>query len=62
MDDNNETGSNAVWAIAMVIIVAIIVGVIYYSGVLQTVQKKDNVDIKISAPSSQTAPPAAPAR
>ncbi len=40
MSDNNETGSNAVWAIALVVIVAIIAGAVYYSGVLKTGPKK----------------------
>ena len=34
-DNGNGTGSNAVWAIAFVIVVAIIGGVVYYSGVLK---------------------------
>ena len=45
------TGSNAVWAIAFVIIVALIVGALYYSGVLrkltnQPTQNKVNVEVK----------------
>jgi hypothetical protein len=49
MSENNNAGSSAVWAIALVIIVAIIAGVIYYSGVLRTSPKKE-VDINISGP------------
>lgn len=52
MEDNgNGTGSNAVWAIALIIIVAIIAGVVYYSGVLKTSPKKDGVDINVTVPS-----------
>ena len=40
-DEGNGTGSNAVWAIALIIIVAIIAGVVYYSGVL--IDKNANV-------------------
>lgn len=42
------TGSSAVWAIAMVIIVAIIAGVVYYSGVLKTrpAVQKTNIEVK----------------
>ena len=40
MNEENTTASNAVWAIAMVIIVAIIAGTIYYSGILRTGGKR----------------------
>jgi hypothetical protein len=42
------TGSSAVWAIAMVVIVAIIAGVVYYSGVLKTkpAAQKTNIEVK----------------
>jgi len=56
MTEENSTGSNAVWAIALIIVVAIIAAVVYYSGVLKTSpNKKSEVDINITAP-------AAPAR
>lgn len=64
MAEDNETGSNAVWAIAMIIIVAIIAGVLYYSGILTRRQKND-VDINVTVPAAApaaTAAPAAPAR
>ncbi len=51
MAEENGTGSNAVWAIALIIIVAIIAGVVYYSGVLKTGSKKTEVDINVTAPS-----------
>lgn len=61
VDDNgNGTGSNAVWAIALIIIVAIIAGVVYYSGILRTTvpnKKGDTINVTVPA-----APPAAPAR
>lgn len=50
MADGEGTGSNAIWAIALIIIVAIIAGVVYYSGILKTGPKKTEVDINISAP------------
>lgn len=42
------TGSSAVWAIAFVVIVAIIAGVVYYSGVLKNVapRQKTNIEVK----------------
>ncbi len=65
MSDDNNTGSNAVWAIAMIIIVAIIAGVLYYSGVLTRRPRDAGVDIKVNVPAAApaaTAAPAAPAR
>ena len=52
MAEENGTGSNAVWAIALIIVVAIIAGVVYYSGVLKTGPKKTEVDINVTAPSA----------
>lgn len=54
MTEENTTGSNAIWAIALIIIVAIIAGLLYYSGILKTSPKKQ-VDINVTVP-------AAPAR
>ena len=60
MSDENGTGSNAVWAIALIVVVAIIAGVLYYTGVLRPgANKKTEIDINVTAPA---APPAAPAR
>lgn len=50
MAEGESTGSSAVWAIAMIIIVAIIAGALYYSGFLGGT-KKQQVDINVSAPS-----------
>jgi hypothetical protein len=55
IDDGTResTGSNAVWALAMVIIVALIVGALYYSGALRKLtsqapaaEQKINVEVK----------------
>jgi hypothetical protein len=51
MAEENGTGSNAIWAIALVIIVAIIAGLVYYSGILKTAPKKTDVDINVTVPS-----------
>ena len=51
MADENGTGNNLIWAIAMIIIVAIIAGALYYSGFLGGT-KKERIDINVSAPSS----------
>lgn len=63
-DEVSGTGSNAVWAIAFVVVVAIIAALVYYSGVLKTSPKKDNIDIKVTTPAAPAAPAptAAPAR
>jgi hypothetical protein len=50
MADGEGTASNAIWAVALIIIVALIVGVVYYSGVLTKGSNKKEVDINISAP------------
>ena len=51
MADENGTGNNLIWAIAMIIIVAIIAGALYYSGFLGGT-KKERIDINVTAPSS----------
>jgi len=50
MADGEGTGSSAIWAIALIIIVAIIAGLVFYSGILKTGPKKTEVDINVSAP------------
>lgn len=49
MADGEGTASNAIWAVALIIIVAMIVGVVYYSGILKGSNKKE-IDINVSAP------------
>ena len=56
VDSGGEsTGSNAIWAVAMIIIVALIAGVIYYSGILRRVPATQKVDVDVSVPSSAPA-------
>lgn len=52
VERSEGTGSSAVWAIAMVIIVALIVGALYYSGVLRrlTNQPAQKVNVEVQAP------------
>jgi len=54
----NGTGSNAVWAIAFVIIVSLIVGALYYSGALKrlTNPQPQKVNVEVSAPAAPAAP------
>jgi hypothetical protein len=49
MSDENGTGSNVIWAITTIIIVAIIAGALYYSGFLGGT-KKERIDINVTAP------------
>lgn len=49
MSEENTTGSNLVWALTTIIIVAMIVGALYYSGFLSG-NKKQEVDVEITAP------------
>lgn len=51
MSEENSTGSNLIWAIALIIVVAIIAGALYYSG-FPNGTKKEKVDVTISAPSA----------
>jgi hypothetical protein len=43
-------GSSAIWAVAMIIIVAMIAGAVYYSGILKKAPAKQKVDVEISVP------------
>jgi hypothetical protein len=49
MAEGEGTGSSVVWAVALVIIVAILAGVFYYTGGFSKTQKKE-IDIEIKAP------------
>lgn len=47
MADENSTGSNFIWAVTLIIIVAIIAGAMYYSGFLGGT-KKEKIDINLT--------------
>jgi len=49
MADVDKTSSSAIWAVAMIIIVAMIVGGVYYVTRTASVDKK--IDINVGAPS-----------
>ena len=60
MEENKSVASDAIWAVAMVLIVAIIAGVLYYSGILRRLSPaKQDINIKIDAPAT---PAPAPSR
>lgn len=48
-DGSGGTASNAIWAVALIIIVVIIFGALYYGGVLSGKQEK-KIDVDIKAP------------
>ena len=49
--DNGEgAASNAIWAVAMIIIVAMIAGAVYYSGILRKSPTTNKVDVEVSVP------------
>jgi hypothetical protein len=50
-ESGNGTAGNAIWAVAMIIIVAMIAGVVYYSGILKGGSQKKEVDIDVTLPS-----------
>ena len=60
--ERESTGSNAIWAIALILIVGIIVGALYYSGFLRRVTnmpaQKVNVEVQNPPAQQRAAPPA----
>lgn len=53
MSEENSTGSNLIWAVAMIIIVAIIAGAAFYSGMLSG-NKKQDIDVEIKVPATNS--------
>ena len=52
MSDGNSTGSNMIWAVTLIIIVAILAGAVYYSGILSSSPSKQEIDVDVKVPSS----------
>ncbi len=53
MADENSTGNNLIWAVTLIIIVAMIAGAIYYSGFLSNAGTQDkDIDVEITAPAA----------
>ena len=48
-EDGSGAASNFIWAFALIVIVAIVMGALYYGGFLSGKQKKD-IDVNISVP------------
>lgn len=51
MSEENSTGSNLIWAVTLIIIVAIMAGALYYSGFMSG-NKKQEVDVDIKVPAA----------
>ena len=52
MADENSTGNNLIWAITMIIVVAIIAAALYFLVLRTDVGSKDTkVDVNVTAPS-----------
>lgn len=49
-----STGSNAIWAIAFIVIVGMIVGALYYSGALRRITQPaaQKINVEVSAPAA----------
>jgi len=45
-DSGNGAANSAIWAIAMIIIVALIAGAVYYSGILKTAPARQKLDVE----------------
>lgn len=55
MAEGESTGSNLIWAIALIIITAIIAGALYYGGMLSGKPAKQEIDVDIKVPASAPA-------
>ena len=55
--ERESTASNFIWAIALIVIVGIIMGALYYGGVFRNINKDKKVDVDVNITA-----PAAPAR
>lgn len=52
MAEENGVASNFIWALAFIIIVAILAGVFYYSGFMGGARKQ-KIDINVETPSTR---------
>ena len=52
MSEENSTGNNLIWAVTLIIVVALIAGALYYSGFLGgTKRATQKIDVEVSTPS-----------
>ena len=51
MSEENSTGNNLIWAVTLIIVVALIAGALYYSGFLGGTRKQtQKIDVEVSTP------------
>jgi len=50
MDEGNSTGSNLIWAITTIIVVAILAGVVYFVVLKADKPTEKKIDVEISVP------------
>jgi uncharacterized membrane protein len=50
MSEENSTGNNLIWAVTLIIIVAIIAGALFYSRDFLRGPKQQKIDVEISTP------------
>ncbi len=48
--EGERTASSAIWAVALIIIVGLVMGALYYGGVLSGKPKKEVIDVNVSVP------------
>lgn len=55
VDTGESPASSFIWALALLLIVGMIVGALYYSGFLRRVtnQPQQKIDVEVSAPASR---------
>lgn len=51
MSEEN-TGSNMIWAVTMIIIVAMLAAAVYYSGILSGSPAKQEIDVDVKVPAA----------
>ncbi len=50
MEEGKSVASNFIWALAMVLIVAMIAGALYYGGVFDGGTKRQEIDVDVKIP------------
>ena len=51
-DEGKGVASNFIWALAMVVIVGMIAGALYYGGMFNGGSKKQEIDVEVKVPES----------
>lgn len=50
MEEGKSVATNLIWALALIIIVGIIMGALYYGGVFDTKPRKQEIEVDIKVP------------